>query len=98
MAISDNTPVAMLTIKQLKDYLFGDDGSKSPANNQRPEQQHEKRYLYGVKQLATFLKVCYATAWKLKETTLKPAVYQQGRVIVIDVDKVLELMSNENNG
>lgn len=98
MAISDNTPVAMLTIKQLKDYLFGDDGSISPANNQRPEQQQEKRYLYGVKQLATFLNVCYATAWKLKETTLKPAVYQQGRVIMIDADMVLSLMESKGNG
>lgn len=96
--ITDNTPVAMLTVKQLKDYLFGDDGSDTPTSKQQPGQQPEKRYLYSVKQLATFLNVSYVTAWKLKKNILRPAVYQQGRVIMIDADMVLELMSNENNG
>ena len=97
MQINDNTPIAMLTAKQLKDYLFGDDGNNTPTSKQ-PEQQPEKRYLYSVKQLATFLSVSYATAWKLKDTVLRQAVYQQGRVIMIDADKVLSLMESKGNG
>lgn len=98
MAISDNTPIAMLTAKQLKDYLFGDGVNCSPTSKNQPDQPKEKRYLYSIKQLASFLNVSYKTAWNLKDTILRPAVYQQGRVIMIDADKVLELMSNENNG
>lgn len=89
----DSTPIFQLTAKQLKDYLFGDDGSKAaPAAQQH--QQQEKRYLYSVKQLADFLKVSYTTAWKMKDTKLRSAVYQQGRTILIDVDKVLKIMCN----
>lgn len=95
MQISDNTPIAMLTVKQLKDYLFGEDGH---TDKNQPEPPREKRYLYSIKELANFLSVSYKTAWNLKDTVLRPAVYQQGRVIMIDADKVLELMSNENNG
>ena len=100
MAISDNTPVAMLTIKQLKDYLFGEVSPRMDGHTDKnqPDQSKEKRYLYSIKELASFLNVSYKTAWSLKETVLRPAVYQQGRVIMIDADKVLELMSNENNG
>ena len=96
--INDNTPIAMLTAKQLKDYLFGDGGSNTTSNKQKPEQQPGKRYLYSVKQLATFLNVSYATAWKLKNSVLRPAVYQEGRVIMIDIDKVLALMESKGNG
>ena len=95
MQISDNTPIAMLTAKQLKDYLFGEDGH---TDKSQPEPPREKRYLYSIKELANFLSVSYKTAWNLKDTVLRPAVYQQGRVIMIDADKVLELMSNGNNG
>lgn len=97
MANIDNTPIAMLTARQLKDYLFGD-GQQEREAPPTPSNKDGKRYLYGVNGLAKFLNVSYPTAWKLKETKLKSAVYQQGRVIMIDADKVLELMSNENNG
>lgn len=91
----DNTPIAMMTAGQLKSYLFGDGGNGTPAGEQK-QASTEKRYLYSVKQLAAFLNVSYPTAWKLKDTTLRPAVYQQGRTILFDVEKVLELMGNGN--
>lgn len=96
MTINDSTPIAMLTAKQLKDYLFSEGGNVKPTSNEQSEQPREKHYLYGIKQLANFLNVCYVTAWKLKETTLRSAVYQQGRVIVIDADEVLKIMGNGN--
>ena len=95
MANLDSTPIAMMTARQLKDYLFGDDAA-TRTNTKQHEQPTEKRYLYSVKQLANFLKASYPTAWKLKETVLRPAIYQQGRTILIDTDKVLQLMSEKD--
>ena len=80
MANLDSTPIAMMTARQLKDYLFGDDAA-TRTNTKQHEQPTEKRYLYSVKQLANFL---------------RPAIYQQGRTILIDTDKVLQLMSEKD--
>ena len=99
MQINDNTPIAALTVGQFKE-LFGEFSPRMDGHTDKsqPEPPREKRYLYSIKELANFLSVSYKTAWNLKDTVLRPAVYQQGRVIMIDADKVLELMSNENNG
>ena len=98
MTINDNTPIAALTVGQFKE-LFGEVSPRMDGHTDKnADQSKEKRYLHSIKELASFLNVSYKTAWTLKETVLRPAVYQQGRVIMIDADMVLELMSNENNG
>ena len=88
-----NMFIATMTAAQLKDYLFGEAGAKSETNT-KADAGKEKRYLYSVRELASFLRVSYTTAWKLKSTVLKSAVYQQGRTILIDADEVVKLMGN----
>ena len=95
MQINDSTPLAALTVGQFKE-LFGEGTTRTEGNTDKNQPEpNEKRYLYSIKELASFLNVSYKTAWTLKDTVLRPAVYQQGRVIMIDAEKVLELMSNE---
>ena len=85
----DERSIATMTARELKEYLFGD-GHQATATERHDTT--ERRYIYSIKQLAAFLGVSYVTAWKMKNTTLKDAVYQQGRTILIDEERVLELM------
>lgn len=95
--ITDDTPVAILTVGQQKQMIasavqeavlamFGNSGN-APKTVSPPE----KRYVYGISGIASLFKVSYVTASKLKEGVLKPAVFQQGRKIMCDVDLALDL-------
>lgn len=90
--INDDTPVAMLTARQLRDYLGLSpevlDKIKTIDEN---AQQTPKRYVHGVTGIKELFNCSYPTAHKLKETILKPAISQQGRVIVVDVDLAMQL-------
>ena len=89
--LNDSTPVALLTVGQLKELLNID---------KQPEpviQSGEKRLVYGLAGIRKLFNVSHATAFRYKETIIKDAVSQQGRKIVVDVDKALELF-NQNSG
>ena len=57
------------------------------------EERIPKRYVHGVVGIKQLFNCSYPTAHKLKETILKPAIKQQGRVIVVDADLALKLFS-----
>ena len=78
--ISDATPVAMLTLGQLKEAL-------------QPQQvaQPQPVYKYGIRGIRELFNVSHATAQRYKNTFLKPAIKQNGQKIIIDVAKALEL-------
>lgn len=95
--ITDDTPVAMLTVGQQRQMIasavqeavlamFSNNGN-APKTVNAPE----KRYVYGISGIASLFKVSYVTASKLKEGVLKPAVFQQGRKIMCDADLAMEL-------
>ncbi len=49
--------------------------------------------VYGLQGLAEFLHVSTTTAWRLKKShKYDAAIYQNGRCIITDTDKLLELM------
>lgn len=57
----------------------------------------DRTFAYGLKGIQELFNVSHATAQKLKNGVLKDAVSQQGRIIIVDVDKAIELFSNNND-
>ena len=95
--MTDNQQIFMLTVGQLKDLIR--EVISNPSDKKQEETPSpEKRYLYSINELALFLGVSYPTAHKLKNTLLRPAVYQAGRTILIDSDKVIELLKSSQEG
>lgn len=55
----------------------------------------EKKYVHGLRGLATLLGVSKTTAQKIKnEGKIDAAIYQTGKTIVIDSEKALQLLQN----
>jgi len=88
--ISDDTPIAMLTVGQLRNVINTSLEEKMPKS-QESSNNAEKRYVHGVAGIKSLFNCSYPTAHKLKETIIKPAVHQQGRVIIVDADLALKL-------
>ena len=57
-------------------------------------QESEKRYIYGLRGIRQLFNVSHATAQRYKDTIIKDAVLQNGRKIIIDADKAMELFNN----
>ena len=88
--ISDDTPIAMLTVGQLRSVL----DSSLKERTVKPEETDitaPKRYVHGIVGIKNLFNVSYPTAYKMKQTILRPAISQQGRVILTDVDLALKI-------
>ena len=90
--ISDDTPIAMLTVGQLRSVLESSLKERT-EENMESSSTDTKRYVHGVGGIKRLFNCSYPTAHKLKETILKPAVKQQGRVIIVDVDLAMKLFA-----
>ena len=91
MNINDSTPVAMLTIGQLKEALM-------PLMVNAPIQNTERRYEYGLRGFAKVFGCSVPTAQRMKRSgKFDAAIKQSGRKIVIDADMALELAGKVNN-
>ena len=86
MRINDDTLVVTLTIGQLREAFATQ--QKEPEKVEQP-----KRYVYGLKGIRDLFQVSHATAQKYKNTFLSDAVSQQGRKIIVDVEKAMELFN-----
>lgn len=86
--LNEDTPIALLTVGQLRELMSFDRQPETVAIS------NEKRLVYGLRGIRTLFNVSHATAYRYKETILKDAVSQQGRKIVVDVDKALQLFNN----
>lgn len=92
--VTDKTPIAMLTVGQLREVL----DTCSPKSESVPQvQSNDKRYVYGLRGIRNLFKVSHTTAQMYKHTILKGACIQNGRKIIIDVDKALELFAQHND-
>lgn len=92
MQIDDNTPIAMLTLGQLKDALAGMVGM--PAATQVPvtvKQFSSDEYLRSIDDIAVFFGVSHTTAQRYKDTILQPAVTQFARKIYVNKAMAMEL-------
>lgn len=91
--INKETPIAMLTVGQLMELL---------NSEKKPEvvtiSENSKRLVYGLYGIRKLFNVSHATAFRYKETIIKDAVSQNGRKIVVDADKALELFNAKTKG
>ena len=90
LTIDDNTPIAMLTLGQLKNALAG----LMPASMPTPvavTQFNSDEYLQSIDDIAEFFGVSHVTAQRYKDTILKPAVTQYGRKIYVHKATAVEL-------
>ncbi len=93
-SISGETPIAALTVSQFVELLGK---GKSPELVPAPQPaDYTQGYVHGLKGIRQLFGVSHATAQRYKDTFLKPAVKQNGRVIVVDKAKALELFNQHN--
>lgn len=91
--INDSTPLSFLTVGQFLELM--NEGMKPDATI---KQDTAKRLVYGLRGIRNLFNVSHATAYRYKETILKDAVSQQGRKIVVDVEKALQLFNQKSGG
>lgn len=86
--ITDDTPIAMLTVGQLKEVLR----QGVPTQVTVQEAPKKKHLVYGYKGLADVLGKSVGWAGKvIRSGCIDAAIPQEGRAIIIDADKALEL-------
>lgn len=88
MFYDDTTPIAALTVADLKALISG-------LTTDKPQQTEPKtsRYVYGLQGIRDIFGCSHATAQRYKNTFLRDAIIQNGRKIVIDVDKAMRLFA-----
>jgi len=89
MNVTEQTPLPFLTVGQFMELL-----NTGKQNEPVRIQESEKRYVYGLRGIRQLFNVSHATAQRYKDTIIKDAVLQQGRKIIIDADKAMELFNN----
>lgn len=92
--ITGETPIVTLTVSQLVE-LLEKGKTPEPVPASRPS-DYTQGYVYGLKGIRQLFGVSHATAQRYKDTFLKPAVKQNGRKIVVDAAKALELFDQYN--
>ncbi len=91
LEITDQTPIALLTVGQLKS-LFSELQHTPPATIR--EVSNEPKMLYSIKELADFLQCSTVTAQKLKNSGRVPYM-QSGRKVIFNGNEVLASISNK---
>lgn len=89
--VDKNTPIAVLTVGQLLEFMH-------PTQSNENNEVHIgplKKYAYGLKGIRELFHVSHSTAHRYKETFLKPAIMQNGRKVVVDVEKALSLFKEK---
>ncbi|WP_298615256.1 DUF3853 family protein [uncultured Odoribacter sp.] len=70
--------------------------TSSTSNESNKTHRADRRFAYGIKELAKVLGCSIATAQRIKSSgRLDKAISQDGRVIIVDVELALELMKNK---
>ncbi len=90
MEITDNTPIVMLTVGQLK-AVIRQEIAQSELNQEK--KQEVVKYAFGLRGIRDEFNVSHATAQKYKDGILKDAVMQNGRKIILDVEKARVLFA-----
>lgn len=91
--INIDTPIALLTVGQLMELM-----NSSLTQNAVEVVSNSKKYVYGIAGIKKLFNVSHATAQRYKDTILKDAVSQNGRKIIIDAEKAMELFNFKNGG
>jgi len=89
-----DTPLWQLTVDQFMSLL---NANRQNEPGEANDSQAHKRYVHGVSGIKSLFNCSYPTAHKLKETIIKPAVHQQGRVILVDADLAIKLFEESKS-
>lgn len=92
MIYDDTTPIAALTVADLKDLLGGiltTPGPAAPAS--------AGNLVYGLRGIQRLFGVSHKTAQYYKDHVINDAVRQNGRTIVVDADLALELFNQRKS-
>lgn len=92
MKVSNETPLAMLTVGQFDEFL-----AERFKNLNPPTTSTSKRYVYGLEGICSLFNCRLNKAQELKKGIIKDAVTQHGRKIMVDVDKALALYESANS-
>jgi Protein of unknown function (DUF3853) len=84
------TPIVLLTVGQLMELLNKD------KKQEVPTVQNATTYVYGLTGIKRLFNVSHATAHRYKQTILRDAVRQNGRKIIVDAEKAVELFQQKN--
>ncbi len=84
--INDGTPIVTLTLGQLKEALQPQQAAMPDLTAYTPE-----AHVFGLRGIMKLLGVSKATAQRYKDGILRPSVMQNGRKIVVDKQKAIEL-------
>lgn len=93
MDFSKTNAVILITETDFEKAIYS--AVEKALENKKVATKDQPRYVRGLKGIRELFGVSHATAQKYKDTILKDAVSQQGRVIITDVAKAIELF-NEN--
>jgi len=85
MKVDYQTPLAMLTVGQLDEFL-AERLKTAPKSSASP-----KRYVYGLEGICSLFGCRLNKAQQLKKGIIKDAVTQHGRKIMVDVEKAIAL-------
>lgn len=86
----------MLTVGQLKElFMTWTKEVMKEASVESPRSESNVRYIYGIAGIAREFNVSYATAHKMKEGVLRPAVIQNGRKIMVDVEMAHDILRRQ---
>lgn len=91
--VDNNTPIAMLTVGQLKDVLESVDKKEIEVKDKY------KNYVYGLSGLANLFSCSIPTAARIKASgKIDAAIKQIGRKIIVDADLALDLAGRKTGG
>ena len=98
--ITPETPLVQMTAGQLADYLNSRAAVPAQAAAPAPAAAQgaaPRRFVYGIKGIMQLFGVSNVTAQRYKRGIIREAVSQNGRIIVVDADRALQLF-NERKG
>ncbi len=86
--IDENTPIAMLTVGQLREALN--------IHRSQKNDNTEKKYVYGIGGIAKLIGCSMPTAFRIKKSgKLDAAIKQIGRKIIVDAQLALDILSQK---
>lgn len=92
--IDQNTPLFKLTVGELMDLIEG--RIKEQPVGYREIAPSGKRYVYGIKGIASLFGCSRTQAYRIKASgKIDGAITQIGRLIIVDADKALQLASKK---
>ena len=92
MIYDDTTPIAALTVADVKDLFRGLLKTAEPV-----KPATSGNLVYGLRGIQRLFGVSHKTAQYYKDHVIKDAVRQNGRTIVVDAERALELFNQRKS-